>query len=152
MIKIQQSKTADSRTCDVSKVSKEQLLLSSKQHTDDVMKGMLFFANMLIETAIKHDHDKFSGIDQFYADFRTKFESTKWWDNHLKVNRHHLLEKDGIREDVNLIDVLDMIVDCVMAGLGRAGSVYPLDINPDVLMKAFNNTVKILKSQVVVED
>lgn len=152
MIHIQTSKTADTRTCDVSKVSKEQLLLSSKQHTDDVAKGMQFFANLLLEAATNHDHDKFSGIDHFHSDFKTKFEKTGWWDNHRKVNRHHLLQDDGIPEDVNLVDVLDMIVDCVMAGMGRSGSVYPLEISPDVLMTAFNNTVDLLKSQVVVDD
>lgn len=151
MITIQQSKTADTRTCDVSKVSKEQLLLSSKQHVDDVMKGMQFFANMLIEAALVHDHDKFSGIDHFHSDFKTKFEETGWWDNHRKVNRHHLLAEDGVPDDVNLVDVLDMIVDCVMAGMGRSGSVYPLEIKPEVLMTAFENTVELLKSQVVVD-
>ena len=151
MITIQQSKTADTRICDVSKVSKEQLLLSSHQHIGDIAKGMQFFANMLLEAANSHDHDKFSGIDHFHSDFLTKFEKTGWWDNHRKVNRHHLLEDDGIPEDVNLIDVLDMIVDCVMAGMGRSGSVYPLKIKSEVLVDAFNNTVSLLKSQVVVK-
>jgi hypothetical protein len=62
-----------------------------------------------------------------------------------------LLEPDGVPEDVNLIDVLDMITDCVMAGMGRTGTVYPLNIPPEVLMKAFQNTVELLKSQIVVE-
>jgi hypothetical protein len=51
---------------------------------------------------------------------------------------------------VNLIDVLDMIADCVMAGMARTGEVYPLTIDQDVLMRAFQNTVALLKSQVVV--
>ncbi len=151
MITIQQSKAADTRTCDVSTVSKEQLLLSSKQHIEDVAKGMQFFANMLLEASKTHDHDKFSGIDHFYSDFKTEFKETGWWDNHRKVNRHHLLADDGVPEDVNLVDVFDMIVDCVMAGMGRSGNVYPLDIKPEVLMAAFNNTVELLRSQVVVE-
>ncbi len=116
----------------------------------DVAKGMQFFASMLLEAANRHDHDKFSGIDQFHADFKTGFKQTEWWDNHRKVNRHHLLASDGVPDDVNLIDVLDMIVDCVMAGMGRSGSVYPLEIKPEVLMDAFNNTVELLKSQVIV--
>jgi len=151
MITIPQSKTADTRTCDVSKVTKEQLLLSSAQHVTDVARGLQFFAGMLLDSSNAHDHDKFSGIDQFHSDFKTKFEETGWWDNHRKVNRHHLLADDGIPEDVNLVDVLDMIVDCVMAGMGRSGSVYPLEIKPEVLMDAFNNTVELLKSQVIVE-
>lgn len=45
-----------------------------------------------------------------------------------------------------------MIVDCVMAGMARAGEVYPLDIDPDVLMRAFNNTADLLKENIVVEN
>ncbi|HUD75085.1 MAG TPA: hypothetical protein VMQ76_08430 [Terracidiphilus sp.] len=52
--------------------------------------------------------------------------------------------------DVNLIDVLDMICDCVMAGMARSGSVYPLNIKPEVLMTAFQNTVELLKANVTV--
>jgi hypothetical protein len=37
-----------------------------------------------------------------------------------------------------------------MAGMGRTGTVYPLNISPEVLMAAFQNTVELLKSQVVV--
>jgi len=151
MITIRQSKTADTRTCDVSQVSKEQLMASSVQHIADVLKGMQFFQKMLYESSERHDFDKLTKIDHFHSDFITKFEKTGWWDNHRKVNRHHLLADDGVPKDVNLIDVLDMIVDCVMAGMGRSGSVYPLEIKPEVLMNAFSNTVELLKSQVVVE-
>ena len=43
MIEIKQSKTADSRTCDWSKVTKEQLLESSIQHIGDIQKGLIFY-------------------------------------------------------------------------------------------------------------
>ena len=151
MIKIKQSKTADSRTCDFSKIEEETLLASSKQHIMDVGKGMTFFIDMMEDAVNKHDHDKFSNIDQFYSDFVRGWKETAWFDNHVKVNRHHLLIPEGVPKDVNLIDVLEMIVDCVMAGMGRSGKVYDLDIDQDVLMKAFHNTVKLLKSEVVVE-
>ena len=152
MIKIQKSATADTRTCDYSKVSKQQLYKSSIQHINDVSKGLELFKSMIEDATQFHDHDKLSNLDHFHADFITGFKETGWWDNHRKVNRHHLLEADGVPLDVNLIDVLDMIVDCVMAGMGRSGSVYPLDIPPEVLMTALQNTVSLLKSNVIVED
>ena len=150
MIKIKQSKTADTRTCDFSKVTRETLLESSLQHKGDVDKGIEFFINLLEKASLDHDFDKISDIDGFYRDFITGFKETTWWDNHRKVNRHHLTQADGIPEDVNLIDVLDMIVDCVMAGMGRSGSVYALHLSPELLEKAFWNTVELLKSNVVV--
>jgi hypothetical protein len=151
MIHIQPSKTADTRSCDFASVSKETLLDSSRQHIGDVGKGLAFFAGLIVEAAARHDYDKLSDIDGFHADFVTGFAQTEWWDRHRKLNRHHLLQEDGVPEDVNLIDVLDMVADCVMAGMARTGSVYPLNVTGEVLRRAFNNTVALLQAQVAVE-
>ena len=151
MITIKKSATADTRTCDWSKVTKNQLKESSLQHIEDVTKGIDFFKRMLDISAIRHDEDKLTDLDGFHRDFQTGFKQTEWWDKHRKINRHHLLQEDGVPVDVNLIDVLDMITDCVMAGMGRAGSVYPLEITPELLKRAFDNTVERLKVEIVVE-
>ena len=150
-IRILPSTTADTRSCDFANVSKETLLESSEQHIDDVRRGLAFFRYILDLAALAHDRDKITDIDSFHADFVTGFKQTGWWDRHRKLNRHHLLQADGVPDDVNLIDVLDMIADCVMAGMARSGEVYPLDISPDVLTRAFQNTVTLLQSRVVVE-
>ena len=149
-ITIHPSPTADTRTCDFSKVTKETLLESSVQHINDIRDGLTFFKDKLTEAGMLHDHDKISGIDHFHSDFTGGFAETGWWDNHRKVNRHHLLQPDGVPEDVNLVDFLDLITDCVMAGMARSGSVYQITIPPEVLQRAFDNTVDLLKSQVVV--
>ncbi len=151
MIQIKKSKTADTRTCDFTKVSREQLLASSLQHLGDVHKGLAFFAGQLVEAAGRHDYDKLSDIDGFHEDFKTGFTQTHWWERHRLINRHHLTMADGIPNDVNLIDVLDFIVDCVMAGMGRSGSVYELKLPDGLLERAFQNTVDMLKAKVVVE-
>lgn len=150
MIRISKSATADTRTCDFFNTSKETLLASSKQHIQDVRRALWYFRDLLADQGQFHDLDKISDIDGFHADFLTGFESHSWWDRHRKLNRHHLLEPDGVPADVNLIDVLDMIADCVMAGMARSGSVYPLNISPEVLMRAFQNTVVMLKANVEV--
>lgn len=152
MITIQKSKTADTRSCDFSQVTKGQLKASSLQHIDDVRKGMDFIKVLIDEAATTHDHDKLTRLNQFHADFITGFKQTGWWDNHRKVNRHHLFDDDGIPTDINLIDIIEMIVDCVMAGMGRTGTVYPLEIKPELLMTAFNNTVELLKQEIVVKE
>ena len=151
MITIKQSTTADTRTCDWSKVTKDQIRESSIQHIEDVKKGMDFFKGLMDESAIRHDMDKLTDLDGFYRDFQTGFKQTEWWDKHREINRHHLLQGDGVPANVNLIDVLDMITDCVMAGMGRAGNVYPLEITLELLKRAFDNTVERLKMEIVVE-
>ena len=150
MIQIRPSKTADTRTCDFESVSKETLLASSRQHISDVRQGLKAFVGALEWASYQHDRDKITDIDGFHADFITGFQQTGWWDRHRKLNRHHLLQADGVPEDVNIIDVLDMIADCVMAGMARSGEVSPLTLSDDVLRRAFDNTVEWLRSQVVV--
>ena len=150
MITIEKSSVADTRTCDYTKVTKEELYQASYQHIDDVCKGLNFFEFKLREAATNHDPDKITDIDGFHRDFLTGFKNTTWWDAHRKLNRHHLTHEDGIPEDVNLIDVLDYIADCVMAGMGRSGSVYPLNLPDSLLQRAFQNTVTLLKNEVKV--
>lgn len=151
MITVQKSATADTRTCDYANVSKAVLLASSKQHIDDVRQALGFFATQLGWAGRQHDTDKITDIDGFHRDFLTGFKQTEWWDRHRKLNRHHLTNEDGIPKDVNLIDVLDFIADCVMAGMARSGSVYELKLPPELLERAFQNTVELLKREVVVE-
>lgn len=154
MITIKKSPTADTRTCDFANVSRQTLLDSSVQHINDVNQALLFFESMIGVAGVNHDTDKITDIDGFHADFVRGFGpgATSWWDRHRALNRHHLTQEDGIREDVDLIDVLDFIADCVMAGMARSGSVYELKLPPELLERAFQNTVKKLKAQVVVAE
>jgi hypothetical protein len=150
MIVIQKSETADTRTCDYANVTREKLLASSRQHIGDVREALAFFGSRLMRAAADHDTDKITDIDGFHADFVTGFKQTGWWDRHRALNRHHLMQDDGIPDDVNLIDVLDFIADCVMAGMARSGSVYDLKLPPELLEVAFQNTVELLKANVTV--
>lgn len=150
-IRIRKSATADTRTCDYTAVTRETLGASSAQHIADVRVALGFFAQMLHRAAAVHDTDKLTDLDSFHADFVTGFKSSGWWERHRTLNRHHLTMDDGVPADVNLIDVLDYIADCVMAGMARSGSVYALNLPPELLERAFQNTVNLLAAAVVVE-
>lgn len=149
-IKVYPSPTADTRTCDFASVSEAELLKSSVQHIRDVGKALSFFGSMVTDAAVRHDTDKLTDISGFHADFVTGFKEAGWWTRHRALNRHHLLNADGVPADVNLIDVLDFIADCVMAGMARSGSVYALNLPPELLETAFQNTVAALKAEIVV--
>lgn len=151
-IVISPSPTADTRTCDWSKVTKEQLLKSSKMHIGDVKKGLEFFINKLKESGDRHDHDKISDIEGFHNDFSSGFKTENWYKNHKKVNRHHIADSDGVPKDVDLVDVIEYVTDCVMAGMARSGNVYTLELPNELLQKAFHNTVESLKNNVKVKD
>lgn len=151
MIKVSKSPTADTRTCDFASTPKNILLSSSLIHIRDVSRALAFFSAKITESAGVHDYDKLSDIDWFHRDFVTGFKETGWWDNHRRIHRHHLDKPDGVPQDVNLIDMLEHIADCVMDGMARSGSVYELKLPPELMEKAFQNTVALLKSQVEVE-
>lgn len=152
MITINKSETADTRTCDVSKVTREVLVASSLSHIKDVQKALSFFADKLVMAGLDHDYTRINQMDQFFSDFKTKFKETTWYENHKREERHHLIHPEGVREDVDMIDVLEYISDCVMVGMARSGSVYDITLSSEVLQKAFKNTVDKLKANVKVVD
>jgi hypothetical protein len=155
MIKIKKSATADSRTCDKSKVTKEVLFQTSIQHILDVRLAIEYFRGRLKYAGMMHDNTKLSEIDDFHKSFISDdFKgATDWFQMHVTSERHHLNEH--VPDDVNLIDVLERISDIVMAGVGRTGK-FDYDFSPvlsgEVLQKAYLNTIKMLVAQVEVED
>lgn len=149
MIKVKKTINADTRTAEAD-VTKEMLLKDTKSHIEDVYNGCNFLADMLINAGKNHDYTKIDYIDEFYDNFKTRqqgdnFKKLSWWQKHMK-ERHHL--NDSVPDDVNLIDILEMITDCVMAGKARSGEVYEIIINPDVVVRAINNTQKLLEENI----
>jgi hypothetical protein len=152
LIKIKKSPTADSRTCNTDEVSKKQLLASTELHLSDIKAGFAFFIEKMKWQADYHDQSKLTHIDDFYRNFKTKFKERDWWDYHQKVERHHFHDPKYVPEDVNLIDVLDQIIDGVMAGMARSGSYRFEPFSNDLLQRAYENTIKLLLENVTVED
>ena len=150
MIKIKKSPTADTRTCDWCKVSEQQLVKSTEMHIDDVAQGMNYFIEKMKDSIELHDHDKLSEIKWFHHDFKTGFKEQSWWNNHKRVNRHHIQDEDGIPDDINLVDVLEHIVDCVMACKARGGEFKDIELPNDLLQKAVKNTTQELLNNVEV--
>lgn len=154
MIKIKKSQNADTRTCDWTKVDKETLLADSEQHIRDIQSGMLFFIEKMRKSARTHDRTKITHIDEFHEDFKNGFKEghTLWWEMHQDRERHHLKNPEYVQNDVNLIDILEMITDGVMAGLARSGEYRKEDIPDWLLQKAFDNTIKLLLENVEVRE
>lgn len=132
-------------------VDKDALYEATVSHRHDVLNGLEFFRDLLCDSANLHDADKLHDEDAFHGYIESNFKDTWWWERHKRLTRHHLNDPEGVPLDVTLIDVLEMITDCTMAGMARSGKVFPLTINPDVLMKAFQNTAELLQKFVVVD-
>ncbi len=151
-IVVEMSPTADTRTCDVTQVSKDALRESSRMHIDDVINGMEYIAQRIKSAAFLHDHTKMTKLDAFYTDFKNNFKTTDWYEDHVRAERHHLQHPNGVPEDVNLIDVIECLVDGVMAGMARSGKYISNPPSVDVLLAAYENTAKLLIDNIKLEE
>ena len=152
MIRITKSPSADTRSAD-HLISKQELLDSTRSHISDVRRAMAWLAQKIINAAVEHDKTKMSCFDEFFRQFRHAQETGHWgigWYDqiHIQEERHHL--NDNCPDDVNLIDVLEMICDGVMAGMARSGKYRYEPISNELLQKAYENTIKMLLKQVEV--
>ena len=134
---------------------KKQFQEANNMHRRDVVSVMMWLAGELTQVGHNHDFTKKSQERMFYRDFLAtmndgaNFTDSEWYQLHVKAERHHLLS--SCPEDVNLIDVLEMITDCVCAGMARSGEIRSLEIDNEILRKAVSNTVELIKSLIVVE-
>lgn len=156
-IKIKQNTLGDTRTA--TKIPTiHEFIDSNRYHITDVSNMMDYIAGKIQLAGRNHDCTKMNDPEKslFYRELCATIEGKmdsfvdgKWYPMHCKTERHHLNEY--CHDDVNLIDVLEMICDCVCAGLARSGNVRPVEINTDILKRAVDNTVKMLVDIVEIE-
>lgn len=133
----------------------EQFQEANDSHIADVEAVMDELGAMLCENGEKHDWTKKKYEKMFYNNFLATmnygadFVSAEWYQLHVNTERHHLLSR--CPEDVNLLDVIEMIVDCVCAGKTRSGEIRGLEITPEILERAMRNTVKLVDDMTVVK-
>ena len=160
-IVIKKNPNGDTRTAPKG-IAIDDFILANDSHRKDVFNVMNALSNKVTEAGYKHDwtktaHTKYEAYENgFYNDFvatqegKLNFIEGDWYKMHVNTERHHLLAH--CPEDVNLIDVLEMVVDCTVAGLARSGEVRPMEINSEILMKAVENTSKMIASMCEVEE
>jgi hypothetical protein len=149
-IQIYRSKNADSRSA-APNVTLEQLSTDTNRHIEAVSDVMDSIADDIRTRGGWHDHTKTGRIREFYEALTSgHIKETEWYRRHITDERHHL--KSHVPDDVNLIDIIEHIVDCTTAGLTRSGTIYDIDLPPELLVKACANTVELLKSKIEVID
>lgn len=156
-MKIKRYTEGDSRTAK-SVPTFSRFMMANESHIRDVAGLMKEFCDILKDYSQNHDYTKILEPfrSMFYRDLcdtiqgRMNFEDGEWARSHYARERHHLTKR--CPEDVNLFDVIEMICDCVAAGMARTGDVYEVTIPNEVLQKAVLNTVEILKNQIELVD
>ena len=155
MIKIHKNPNGDTRTAPKN-VTFEEFAEANDSHISDVKRVLKRLADVVSLTGEIHDRTKKSYELEFYNDFKdtlvngSNFVEGEWYKMHIEKERHHLLSR--CPDDVDLLDVIEMIVDCVCAGKARSGEVRPLEISDDILRLAVKNTVKLIDDMTEVEE
>ena len=154
-VRIRECVDGDSRTANrVPSIS--DFNRANELHRKDVEDMMNEFGREIMQRGRVHDWTKTNEPyrSMFYRDLcntiegKMKFEEGTWFKKHCDEERHHLSE--SCPDDVNLIDVIEMICDCVCAGMARTGEVYDVKISSKILANAVSNTVEMCKNAVEV--
>ena len=154
-IVIRKNPNGDTRTAP-DNVTFEEFQKANDMHRKDVREVLCELGWRINGAGLNHDITKKTREREFYEDFlKTKNEGANfvlsdWYKMHVFAERHHLTA--NCPADVTLIDILEMIADCVCAGMARSGEVYGLDLDPDILDLAMKNTVQMVKDMIEVED
>lgn len=154
MVKIKKNPNGDTRTAPKG-ITFEQFQEANDMHRSDVADVMYELSKMVDHAGEIHDCTKKTQERMFYKNFlstineKTDFINDEWYQLHIKAERHHL--KSYCPNDVNLIDILEMITDCVCAGMSRSGKVRDLEIDNSILNQAVKNTVSLIKDMIEVE-
>ena len=137
--------------------SREELRNSVNQHRFDVANVMDMLGEHIRETGELHDWTKVDFFDDFYRDSierisNPNFKERDWFDIHCNYEGHHLNSK--VPEDVDLFNVLESIVDCIVTAKSQGKELNPyfLIIRRDVLKKAYWNTVRKLDDSIVLKE
>jgi len=146
---LKDSSNGDSRTSKKNP-SLSEIREAVEIHINDVDKALNFWMDLLNERKGVHDYTKLENFDNEYGFLVSEgvkdevFLKSEWWHKHITKERHHL--QFYTPSDVNLIDVLELISDRVVAQKGRTGKINKdyLEIDINILKDAYWNTIKLL--------
>ena len=158
IVKMERNCLGDTRTA-THMPTREEFREANWSHKDDVLNLAIAFATELRSRVGNHDWTKVQApYDEMFYDLMKStiedgadFMDGEWARLHYNVlERHHLSRH--CPSDVTLFDVLEMLFDCVSAGMTRSGSVYPIEISNEILQRAVGNTVDYLVKHIEVAD
>lgn len=155
MVIIYKNPNGDTRTAKKD-VTYEEFQKANDMHRQDVKNVMNEIAYQIMHNGNKHDYTKKSFEKGFYncfkdtLEYNINFVESDWYQLHIDREKHHPLSK--CHKDITLLDIIEMIVDCVCAGKSRCGEVRDLEISDDILKLALKNTVKEIDNMVRVDE
>lgn len=131
-IKVKINPNADTRTM-TSLPTRDELLEINKAHIEEVSKGINIIIENLINKSLVHDIDKLYDVDGFLRDMKATWKEGKdfkelpWYEVH-KEEEHHKVDWDENFDTVTLEDIIENIIDKLMATVARQGKLEKADV------------------------
>ena len=152
---VKKNPNGDTRTASKD-VTFEDFQKANRMHIEDVRNTMNKLSQILKQSGEVHDRTKLSDEELFYRDFKDTLENGSnfilgdWYQLHVTTEAHH--PTSYCHKNIDLLDILEMMADCICAGKARTGTIRNLEINDEILKLAFNNTVEKIDKMVEVEE
>ena len=124
-----------------------------EQHRVDVCHVMDMISAHMTDIGVAHDWTKIAYFDKFAQDTLERldtpeFKERDWYSIHTSLERHHV--NAHVPEDVDLFDIIEMIVDCIVAGMARStfNPEFLVLKDENVLEDAYWNTIEKLEDKI----
>lgn len=132
----------------------EEMVDACVTHNKNISSVLYTLANSIKKRGDKHDWSIMTSLDEYteayIASLRgaNEFENSEYFLQHALLENHHL---DKIHnENTNLFDVIEYIVDRSVISKERNDPSKTIELDPQILIEAFNNTIKQINDNLYV--
>ena len=134
-----------------------RLFKDTVQHKKDVEQVMDIIGEYIKERGRGHDWTKLAYFDDFARDCLERkdtpdFKSRDWYHIHTLKERHHVNAR--VPDNVNFIDLLELMVDCIVAGYARSGKINYnfMVVSQTIINEAYWNTIRLIEDSIILDN
>lgn len=156
---VYRNSNGDTRTAE-KVASFEDFAIANDMHKQDVRNIMNEIAFDIMQNGRKHDFTKKENELDFYNDYKstiekgTNFVEGQWYKLHCEKEKHHEEGYELHKDELTLLDVIEIMVDKISSAAARSGEVkcYDINLSQEEIMKCFDNTIEYIKDKVKIAD
>lgn len=134
--------------------------IANDMHKQDVRNIMNEIAFDIMQNGRKHDFTKKDYELDFYNDYKstiekgTNFVEGEWYKLHCEKEKHHEEGYELHKDELTLLDIIEMMVDKISSAAARSGEIkcYDIKLSQEEIMKCFDNTIEYIKDKIKIAD
>lgn len=153
MIGITRNPDSDTRTAS-RYVTFDKFQRANRLHREEVKSVIQELGDKLIDIGVEHDYTKLQYEEEYFRDFKdtlengSDFTKGEWYQMHIHKEKHH--PTAYCHDDINLLHIIEFISDVLVATAARKGEAEMVELPPEILQKAYENTITLIKGMIFV--